>query len=60
MDRNSRLLCCIDIYQAVSEDRPYHPPRSHGDTIAILQGMADHGFVDAQAVKDLDKALAEK
>jgi HD-GYP domain-containing protein (c-di-GMP phosphodiesterase class II) len=57
LDFNSRLLACIDIYQAVSEERPYHPGRSHQDTMVILYDMADKGFVDSDRARDLDKAL---
>jgi HD-GYP domain-containing protein (c-di-GMP phosphodiesterase class II) len=59
MDFNSRLLACIDIYQAVSELRPYHDERSHADTMPILQGMADKGFVDKKIVKDIDEIMEE-
>jgi HD-GYP domain-containing protein (c-di-GMP phosphodiesterase class II) len=59
LDFNSRLLACIDIYQAVSEERPYHPGRDHGDTMLILYEMVSRGFVDPQAVRDLDQVLAE-
>jgi HD-GYP domain-containing protein (c-di-GMP phosphodiesterase class II) len=58
LDFNSRLLACIDIYQAVSEERPYHPRRSHQETIPILYDMADHGFIDMGIVKDLDEVMA--
>jgi HD-GYP domain-containing protein (c-di-GMP phosphodiesterase class II) len=58
LDFNSRLLACIDIYQAVSEERPYHPQRSHGDTMKVLVDMAKKGFIDGNAVNDLDAALA--
>jgi HD-GYP domain-containing protein (c-di-GMP phosphodiesterase class II) len=57
MDFNSRLLACIDIYQAVSELRPYHEERSHADTMPILQGMADKGFVDKKIVKDINEVM---
>ncbi|GHV85380.1 HD family phosphohydrolase [Spirochaetia bacterium] len=57
LDFNSRLLACIDIYQAVSEERPYHPGRNHGDTIKILYDMAEKGQVDSGIVKDIDAAL---
>ncbi|MDR2746186.1 MAG: HD domain-containing protein [Treponema sp.] len=57
MDFNSRLLVCLDIYQAVSEERPYHPARNHGDTMKILRDMAEKGAVDGGIVKDMDKAL---
>jgi HD-GYP domain-containing protein (c-di-GMP phosphodiesterase class II) len=58
LDFNSRLLACIDIYQAVSEERPYHPGRSHQESIKILYEMADKGGLDSAIVRDLDKALA--
>jgi HD-GYP domain-containing protein (c-di-GMP phosphodiesterase class II) len=60
LDFNSRLLVCIDIYQAVSEERPYHPGRSHEDTMKILNGMAEKGFIDSRITGDLDKVLAGK
>jgi HD-GYP domain-containing protein (c-di-GMP phosphodiesterase class II) len=57
LDFNSRLLACIDIYQAVSESRPYHPPRSHKDTMEILYRMAAEGYVDDKIVREMDQVL---
>ena len=59
LDFNSRLLACLDIYQAVSEERPYHPARSHEETMPILFGMAEKGHIDGKIVKDLDETMAE-
>lgn len=59
LDFNSRLLACIDIYQAVSEERPYHPGRSHNEAIRILYDMADMEKLDRSIVRDLDTALAK-
>jgi len=58
LDFNSRLLICLDIYQAISEERPYHPKRNHADTIKILYEMAEAGNIDKEIVKDVDIALA--
>jgi HD-GYP domain-containing protein (c-di-GMP phosphodiesterase class II) len=58
LDFNSRLISCLDIYQAVSEDRPYHPGRNHNDTMQILHSMVDKGAIDSNIVNDLDIALA--
>jgi HD-GYP domain-containing protein (c-di-GMP phosphodiesterase class II) len=58
LDFNSRLMACIDIYQAVSEERPYHPRRSHGETMPILYGMAEKGGIDPVIVKDMDTVMA--
>jgi HD-GYP domain-containing protein (c-di-GMP phosphodiesterase class II) len=59
LDFNSRLLACIDIYQAVCEERPYHSARSHGETMPILYDMADKGFIDNKIVKNLDEVMAD-
>ncbi|MDR3123538.1 MAG: HD domain-containing protein [Treponema sp.] len=58
LDFNSRLMACIDIYQAVSEERPYHPARDHGAAMAILFDMADKGLIDPGIARDMDRALA--
>jgi HD-GYP domain-containing protein (c-di-GMP phosphodiesterase class II) len=58
LDFNSRMLACIDIYQAVSEARPYHEQRGHRETMEILYGMAQKGFIDATIVKDMDEVMA--
>jgi HD-GYP domain-containing protein (c-di-GMP phosphodiesterase class II) len=58
LDFNSRLLACLDLYQAISEERPYHPGRNHADTMRILNEMADAGKIDVGIAKDLDAALA--
>ena len=58
LDFNSRLLACLDIYQAVSEERPYHPARSHEDTMPILFDMVENGLIDGMIVKDLDEEMA--
>jgi HD-GYP domain-containing protein (c-di-GMP phosphodiesterase class II) len=59
LDFNSRLIACIDIYQAVSEERPYHPGRNHEETIKVLYDMAEQGKIDGGIVRDLDAVLAE-
>lgn len=57
LDFISRLLACLDIYQAVREKRPYHPERTHEDTMEVLNGMAERGFIDKVIVEDLNKSL---
>ena len=59
LDFNARLVACIDIYQAVSERRPYHEARSHAETMPILRQMAAQGLIDGQIVRDLDEVMAE-
>jgi HD-GYP domain-containing protein (c-di-GMP phosphodiesterase class II) len=57
LDFNSRLIACLDVYQAVSEERPYHPERDHKTTMAILYDMVGNGHLDEKIVRDMDKAL---
>jgi len=57
LDFNSRLLACLDLYQAISEERPYHHGRNHEDTMQILYEMAGMGKIDKDITKDLDIAL---
>jgi len=58
LDFVDRLLACTDIYQAVSEERPYHAGRSHSETMPFLWNMADKGFIDRKIVKDFDAVMA--
>ena len=58
LDFNSRLMACIDVYQAVSEDRPYHPARNHEEAVQIMRKMADSGALDINIVNDMSLALA--
>ena len=58
LDFISRILVCTDIYQAICEERPYHPARSHADTMEIMYDMAQMGFIDSKIVKDFDIAMA--
>ena len=59
MDFNSRLLACIDVYQAICEERPYHYTRGHSETMAILYKMAEKGAIDPVIVKDMDLVMAQ-
>ena len=59
LDFNSRLMACLDVYQAVSEERPYHSARSHEDTMPILYVMAEKGLIDRKIVKDIDIVMSE-
>ena len=59
LDFVDRMLACTDIYQAVSEERPYHPRRSHDDTMPILWSMAEKGFIDYEITKNFDEAMAQ-
>ena len=53
-----RLMACIDIYQALTEKRPYKDGMPHEKAIAILQDMVDKGELDATIVQDIAVVMA--
>ncbi len=53
LDFNSRLLACLDIYQALGEDRPYRKAMEHDAVILILRQMAGNGLIDAKITEDM-------
>lgn len=59
LDFNSRLMGCIDIYQALTEERPYRKALPHDKVIHIMNDMAEEGFIDRARVKDVEAALME-
>ena len=48
-----RLMACIDIYQALTEDRPYKAGLSHAKTMAIMRSMAEEGKIDEAITQDI-------
>ncbi len=57
IDFESRLLACIDIYQALREVRSYKDAFSHEKAISILKDEAQKGLIDSEIVKDIDIVL---
>ena len=52
-----RLMTCLDIYQALTEDRPYRLGMTHKDTMDILIEQGEKGYIDLSIVKDIDKVF---
>lgn len=50
-----RLMACIDIYQALTEERPYKKGLSHEKTMAIMYDMVSQGKIDAGITNDIDQ-----
>ena len=50
LDVESRIMVCCDIFQAVTQNRPYRPPMSLENAIGILDDMAEKGEVDRDIV----------
>ena len=55
----SQLLACVDIYQALTEKRPYKDGLSHEQTMAIMYDMVAKGELNGQMVRDIDAVMAK-
>jgi HD-GYP domain-containing protein (c-di-GMP phosphodiesterase class II) len=60
LDFNSKLIACLDIYQALTEERPYRRSLKHEEAIDILNKMKDDGFIDASITNDIDYVFNQR
>lgn len=54
LDFNSRILACVDIYQALTEDRPYRAAMRHGDAMRIMSDMAARHLIEPSVTEDMN------
>ena len=54
LDNNSRLIACLDIYQALREERPYRNPMDHHQAMEVLKSMVEVGQLDRSIVDDIN------
>lgn len=54
-----RLLCVLDIYQALIEDRPYRRSLSHHRAMEILHSMAKNYKIDREFTAEVDKIFGQ-
>ena len=57
LDFCSRILGCLDIYQALTEERPYRASLSHEKSISIMKSMAESYDIDSTIVKSIDEVF---
>lgn len=57
LDFNSRLLACLDIYQALREERPYRESMTHEESIKVMRHMVENGLIDPVITEDIAKQL---
>ncbi|MDR0375955.1 MAG: HD domain-containing protein [Treponema sp.] len=57
LDFGSRLMACIDIYQALTEERPYRKPLEHAEVARIMGGMANNNSIDRDITASVLEAL---
>ncbi len=54
LNTQERIMACADIYQALTEDRPYRHSIPHNEACDVLKEMADNGWLDPVIVKNVD------
>ena len=54
-----QLMACVDIYQALTEKRPYKDGMSHEKSISIMLGMAERNELNEKIVRDMDALFAK-
>lgn len=59
LDFIDRLMACCDIYQALTENRPYKDAMSHEKSIEIMRHMAMQNKIDSQIVEDMNKVFGK-
>jgi HD-GYP domain-containing protein (c-di-GMP phosphodiesterase class II) len=57
LDFESRLLGCLDVYQALTEDRPYRQALGHERAMEIITSMGVRGLLDQGIIKDIDQVF---
>lgn len=55
LDFNSRLMACCDVYQALTEDRPYRFAMQHDDAIRLMSKLVQQGKIDGKIVAAIDR-----
>lgn len=58
LDFESRLIGCLDIYEALTEERPYRRALKHEEAMEILNKMKEDGYIDADITKDIDSVFS--
>ena len=54
LNTQERIMACVDIYQALTESRPYKKGMPHEKACHILQDMADKGWLDADIISQVN------
>ena len=54
LDFGSRLIACLDVYQALIEERPYRGALSHHEAMELMKKMTDDGLLDGKIIGDID------
>lgn len=59
LSQKARLMACLDIYQALTEDRPYRKGMGRDESFAFLDKQAALGKLDADCIRDMKVVMKE-
>lgn len=59
LNTQERIMACVDIYQALTESRPYKKGMPHEKAYGILQDMAHRGWIDPDIVLQIDSCFGQ-
>lgn len=59
LNTQERIMACVDIYQALTESRPYKQGMPHEKAIGILRDMAGKGWIDSRIVEETDHCFGQ-
>ncbi len=54
LTQEERLMTCVDIYQALTEERPYKKGFPHNQTMQMMYEMAKKGEIDAEILDEVN------
>lgn len=57
LNTQERIMACVDIYQALTENRPYKKGMSHKKACEILEDMAGKGWLDAEITAQIESCF---
>ena len=53
-------MACVDIYQALTESRPYKQGMPHEKAYGILNDMVEKGWLDGEIASQVDACFDQK
>ncbi len=60
LSQEDRVMTCADIYQALTEPRPYKDAYTHSRAIEIMKSMAESGKIDGDIVNALEQCFGNR
>ncbi|MFA9466238.1 MAG: HD-GYP domain-containing protein [Velocimicrobium sp.] len=60
LGKEERLIACLDIYQALTEKRPYKEGMSHEEVMQIMNKMVEKNELDGDILKDIDTVFSNE